>query len=84
VLWQAPPKPLNRVLVSTGPYSTPPLLLNTAKPLLTVWTSCVGPTAASVSGGADCTVNPLAREFNVSRETVYQYLRAGTRTAAST
>src|SRR3954470_7352562 len=56
-VWQPPPNPLHSVFVCTGPYTTLPVLSNTANALFTTSTIRVGPTAAFVSGGALFTVN---------------------------
>src|ERR1700682_5869041 len=52
---QPPPNPDQMVLVATGPYTAAPLLLKTAKLVLTISTMWFGPTAALVSGGAEVT-----------------------------
>jgi hypothetical protein len=50
---QPVPKPVQSVLIGTGPYTGVPVVLsNTARPTLTVSTNCVAPTAPLLSGGA--------------------------------
>src|SRR5262249_56960921 len=56
--WHPPPNPDHSVLIGTGPNTIAPVvLLNTARSVLTVSTTWLGPTAALVSGGAELTVN---------------------------
>src|SRR5262245_50771768 len=59
VVSQTPPKPLQTVVIPTGPSTDAPvLLLNTWKPSLTIWTYCVAPTSPFVSGGAQLHATP--------------------------
>src|ERR1700687_3860824 len=54
-IWHPPPNPLHKVLIGTGPYTSPPVLLKTARSRFTVSTMWFGPTAALVLGGAQHT-----------------------------
>src|SRR5207248_3896087 len=49
---QSPPNPVQKLFPAFGPSCMTPLLSNTAQSVFTHCTICVGPTAISVSGGA--------------------------------
>src|SRR5215471_10057002 len=55
--WHPPPNPDHSVLIGTGPNSGVPVFENTAKSVLTISTTWLGPTAPLLSGGAEFTVN---------------------------
>ena len=50
---QSPPKPVKSVFVGTGPYSDAPLLDQTWKLSLTIWTYWLRPAAPFGSGGIE-------------------------------
>src|SRR6266545_2630388 len=59
LLSQTPPKPVQRVAMSTGPKTEAPVVLSkTWKPRLTIWTYWSRPTSPFVSGGAQLQFTP--------------------------
>ena len=59
LFWQTPPKPFHTDSMLIGPSTELPVLLSkTSRPVFTICTYCVEPTAPFVSGGAQLQLTP--------------------------